>query len=128
MAESKYPENEKLSFQRSEWSTLVDFMEFLATKHIRLMTYEERADEVRCPGSIFHGCDEGFQTDDDDEGKPYRTARKCDNCKGTGTVIERFAGFMDINSSTNNLIYEHLEVDPAKLEAERRDMLASLGG
>ncbi|WNN95151.1 hypothetical protein SEA_MAGRITTE_200 [Microbacterium phage Magritte] len=122
----QYPESEKLSHQRSEWSTLVDFMEFLATKHIRLMTYEERADEVTCPGTIFNGCDGGRMTRVDVDDKPYTTARTCDNCKGTGKVIDRFEGFMDVNSSTNNLIYEHLEVDPSKLEAERRAMLSSL--
>lgn len=122
----QYPESEKLSHQRSEWSTLVDFVEFLRSKNIRLMTYVQQAEEVTCPGTIFHGCDEGFQTNDDDEGGTYRTARKCSNCEGTGKVTDRFEGFVDVPSSTDNLIYEHLSVDPAKLEAERRAMLASL--
>jgi len=123
----QYPESAKLSHQRSEWSTLVEFMEFLSMKNIRLMTYVSQTDEVTCPGSIFHGCDGGFRTEEDDAGGTYTTKRKCDRCSGTGKVTEHFEGFVDVPSSTNNLIYEHLDVDPAKLEAERRSMLASLG-
>lgn len=126
MTEQKYPESEKLSHEQSEWSTLVEFMEFLASKNIRLMTYAEREWEVTCPGSLFHGCIDGFQTFSDVGGNEAPTKRKCSACEGTGVKIERFAGFEDINTSTNNLIYEHLDVDPVALEAERRAMLASL--
>lgn len=128
MAEQQYPENEKLSVERSEWATLVDYMEFLSAKGIQLMKWVEREYEEPCNGTILTDCLDGFYARNNFvTGELEATKRACETCHGTGVVTKHFKGYEPVSLADNRLIYEHLQVDPKKLESERRAMLSSLG-
>lgn len=123
MTDQQYPESEKLSVESSEWGAINDFLEFLSSKGIQLHVWTEDDYVELCTGSIMNGCDGGKYVDT----FGTTTGHPCPICDGTGECTVHRSGWSAPNTSQQNLIYEHLSVDPVKLEAERRDMLSSLG-
>ena len=96
MSESKTEECEKLSKHTQEWNALYDFMEWLQEKRIILARYQTEK-EAREAGQMFQD----------------------------GSVWVREHPF-PISKSIAFLLYEYFDVDPVKLETERRAFLAKL--
>lgn len=121
MADQTYPQSEKLSVEGSNWGTLNEFMEFLGSKGIQLHVWREDEYQELCTGSIMNDCDGGKEVS-----FGRTTTHDCTMCHGTGERTVHTKGWVAPSTSQQNLIYEFLDVDPKALEAERRDMLASL--
>ena len=121
MADQTYPQSEKLSVEGSNWGTLNEFMEFLGSKGIQLHVWAEHDYDEPCTGSIMTDCDGGKEVS-----FGRTTTHDCTVCHGTGRKNVHTQGWESPSTSQQNLIYEFLDVDPKALEAERRDMLASL--
>ncbi len=122
-----YPESEKLSTENTEWGAINQFLEFLSSKGVQLMSYTEGDWEEPCSGTLFNACINGFRATTDQDGNEQPSRAECKTCKGTGVEQKHHEGWTPVPTQ-QNLVYEYLDVDPAKLEAERRAMIAALSG
>lgn len=95
--EKTYPECEKLSAKTEEWNNIYPFMEWLREQGLTLCRYDTEED-VKARGE-----------------KPLKD--------GSYFV---FPYPIPIGKSIETLLYEYFDVDPVKLEKERRKLLESL--
>jgi hypothetical protein len=126
MAESEYPEHETLSEFKEQSQAIGGFLDWLTDhKKVQRMVWFDGEVSEPCP---FQGSHDSAAWRD---GKYVTisgrvTSRDCDTCAGTGTYKHRVREWRHLHQSVESLLAEYFGIDLAKLEAEKRAMLAEI--
>lgn len=108
--DSVYPEHDKLSNISDQSQAIGDFLEWAGHKGWMLMHETDIGDVRPCPDSIFgRDCD-----------------GTCPKCEGSQVVEVTRRDWMLAPGSTEDQLAEFFGIDRDKLEAEKRQMLASI--
>ena len=98
-----YPECEKLNEKTKEWNTIYPFLEWLQENHMCVAEWKD-------PKADYENLHTGEIEGTIEEVAPY--------------LLEHP---YETTLSIENLLYKYFQVDPAKLEEERRVILENLG-
>jgi hypothetical protein len=114
---TKYPECDKALKIRNQSQAIGEFLEWAAnTKNLRLAS-EHVHDDDDCFGPHNHG----------KEFENCLSGRACTSKQELTCPFET-GGFVPLHTRIEDLLYQFFEIDPEKIEAERRAMLTELRG
>lgn len=120
---TEQPEHEKLSRVAAQSQVVCEFIEWLASRGTHLMRWYEDDEEVTCYGDVWHDCNDGRHV-----GTDGRDRGACRVCDGRGTTTAHREGWVPNGEYIQTLLAKFFEIDQAKLEWEKRAMIATLQG
>ena len=140
---SDYPEHDKLSAISDQSQACGEFVEWLNSRGISLMTWREdltdqRLTDPECPVKVGEGgrreCDPSRLTDGDESVNWWRRhcthwqdGGDCHRCgKGKFYQVTGIRAWTTPDKNLTGLLAEFFNIDQAQLEAEKRAMLTKL--
>lgn len=122
-AESDYPEHEKLQAVVDQSQTVGEFLDWLRSaeedggKGVRLLVWREWEEDDCCSHCGFSDQRTAFGR---------RKRAECTLCKGRGVAARPREGWVPLGIGTEKLLAEFFGIDLARIEDEKRAMLAAL--
>lgn len=133
---SAHPECDRMVAVADESHALGDFLDWLNENGIILAEWERKkeCDYADGPSMARFGdiggqkwrCEKGRVTGHPDSNKPGVDSGLCRKCDGTGLIDRNEPRLTPRGESYNELLARYFDIDLAKVEAERRQMLEAL--
>lgn len=122
---SEYPEHDKQHAIVEQSQAIGEFLEWVESEGWHIERRVEKVSDEPCTGRGNGHCENGEETVMHLRSGTYRwTGAKCRACKGTGRVQVEYTAVEHLNII--QALAEFFEIDLAKIEEEKRAMLAAI--